>query len=182
MTKKLIAIGFSSSVGCHQPWKTREVRFQVDVLCIYSWEVLRFLLSNLRWWIDEYQFDGYRFDGVTSMLYHHHGMGKFTRNNAIGWNTQFLKRIYHLYIFLFPTLPKILKYSSAGAGFSGHYDEYFGLNTDTESVVYLMVANKLLRDKYPFVITVAEVSLCLQWRTFLLMVVCTVVVLYCVRT
>ncbi len=41
-----------------------------------SWEVLRFLLSNVRWWIEEYQFDGYRFDGVTSMLYHHHGMGK----------------------------------------------------------------------------------------------------------
>ena len=41
------------------------------------WEVLRFLLSNLRWWIEEYKFDGFRFDGVTSMLYHTHGMGKF---------------------------------------------------------------------------------------------------------
>jgi len=40
------------------------------------WEVMRFLLSNLRWWIEEYQFDGFRFDGVTSMLYHSHGMGK----------------------------------------------------------------------------------------------------------
>jgi len=37
--------------------------------------VLRFLLSNLRWWIEMYQFDGFRFDGVTSMLYHHHGIG-----------------------------------------------------------------------------------------------------------
>ena len=62
------------------PKKPEEIRFQVDVLCICSWEVLRFLLSNLRWWIDEYQFDGYRFDGVTSMLYHHHGMGKFIHN------------------------------------------------------------------------------------------------------
>lgn len=41
-----------------------------------SWEVLRFLLSNLRWWMEEYGFDGFRFDGVTSMLYHHHGIGK----------------------------------------------------------------------------------------------------------
>eukprot|EP00928_Gymnodinium_smaydae_P011094 TRINITY_DN1413_c0_g1_i9.p1 TRINITY_DN1413_c0_g1~~TRINITY_DN1413_c0_g1_i9.p1 ORF type:complete len:834 (+),score=183.51 TRINITY_DN1413_c0_g1_i9:63-2504(+) len=41
-----------------------------------KWEVLRFLLSNCRWWIDEYGFDGYRFDGVTSMLYHSHGIGK----------------------------------------------------------------------------------------------------------
>ena len=39
------------------------------------WEVLRFLLSNLRWWIDEFGFDGFRFDGVTSMLYHHYGIG-----------------------------------------------------------------------------------------------------------
>ncbi|MDD2965133.1 MAG: alpha-amylase family glycosyl hydrolase [Bacteroidales bacterium] len=36
-------------------------------------EVLRFLLSNLRYWMQEFHFDGFRFDGVTSMLYHHHG-------------------------------------------------------------------------------------------------------------
>lgn len=43
---------------------------------IYRIETLRFLLSNLRWWIDEYGFDGFRFDGVTSMLYHTHGIGR----------------------------------------------------------------------------------------------------------
>ena len=32
-----------------------------------------FLLSNLRYWMEEFRFDGFRFDGVTSMLYHHHG-------------------------------------------------------------------------------------------------------------
>lgn len=37
--------------------------------------MLRFLLSNLRYWMEEYQFDGFRFDGVTSMMYTHHGMG-----------------------------------------------------------------------------------------------------------
>ena len=38
-------------------------------------EVQRFLLSNLRFWIEEFHFDGFRFDGVTSMLYWHHGEG-----------------------------------------------------------------------------------------------------------
>lgn len=40
-----------------------------------SYEVMRFLLSNLRFWIEEYGFDGFRFDGVTSMMYTHHGIG-----------------------------------------------------------------------------------------------------------
>ena len=39
-------------------------------------EVLQFLLSNVRYWLEEFRFDGYRFDGITSMLYHHHGLGK----------------------------------------------------------------------------------------------------------
>lgn len=38
--------------------------------------VLHFLLSNLKYWLDEYHFDGFRFDGVTSMLYHNHGLGQ----------------------------------------------------------------------------------------------------------
>ena len=33
-----------------------------------------FCCQIARWWIDEYKFDGYRFDGVTSMMYHHHGL------------------------------------------------------------------------------------------------------------
>ena len=36
-----------------------------------KWEVIRFLLANLRWYIEEYRVDGFRFDGVTSMLYLH---------------------------------------------------------------------------------------------------------------
>ncbi|MGB5615969.1 MAG: alpha-amylase family glycosyl hydrolase, partial [Desulfobacterales bacterium] len=38
-------------------------------------QVLHFLLSNCRYWLDEFQFDGFRFDGITSMLYQHHGLG-----------------------------------------------------------------------------------------------------------
>lgn len=39
-------------------------------------EVLHFLLSNCKFWQEEYRFDGFRFDGVTSMLYYNHGLGK----------------------------------------------------------------------------------------------------------
>jgi 1,4-alpha-glucan branching enzyme len=75
------------------------------------------LLSNLRFWKDEYKFDGFRFDGVTSMMYNHHGIG---------------------------------------TGFSGHYQEYFGSSVDEEAVVYLMLANEMLHDLYPEIITIAE--------------------------
>ena len=37
-------------------------------------EVLRFLLSNLKYWLKEFHFDGFRFDGVGSMMYFHHGL------------------------------------------------------------------------------------------------------------
>ncbi|MDE7375291.1 MAG: alpha amylase C-terminal domain-containing protein [Muribaculaceae bacterium] len=39
-------------------------------------EVLHFLLSNCKYWLDEFHFDGFRFDGVTSMLYYNHGLGQ----------------------------------------------------------------------------------------------------------
>ncbi len=39
-------------------------------------EVIHFLLSNCRYWMEEYGFDGFRFDGVTSMLYYSHGLGE----------------------------------------------------------------------------------------------------------
>lgn len=39
-------------------------------------QVLHFLLSNCKYWLDEFHFDGFRFDGVTSMLYYNHGLGQ----------------------------------------------------------------------------------------------------------
>ncbi|KAE8720685.1 1,4-alpha-glucan-branching enzyme 1 [Hibiscus syriacus] len=60
--------------GYHKLWDSRLFNYG-------NWEVLRFLLSNLRWWLEEFKFDGFRFDGVTSMLYHHHGINMaFTGN------------------------------------------------------------------------------------------------------
>ena len=38
--------------------------------------MLHFLLSNCKFWLEEYKFDGFRFDGVTSMLYYSHGLGE----------------------------------------------------------------------------------------------------------
>ncbi|KAF9878533.1 hypothetical protein CkaCkLH20_04025 [Colletotrichum karsti] len=54
--------------GRHELWDSRLFNYGHH-------EVMRFLLSNLRFWMDEYHFDGFRFDGVTSMLYLHHGIG-----------------------------------------------------------------------------------------------------------
>lgn len=90
------------SRGFHDLWDSR--------LFDYSkWEVLRFLLSDLRMFAEVYGVDGFRFDGVTSMIYHSHGMGH---------------------------------------GFSGDYNEYFGMNTDTEALIYLMLANHMLHTLY----------------------------------
>jgi len=96
--------------GYHPVWDSRLFNYR-------SWETLRFLLSNLRWYIEEYQFDGYRFDGVTSMLYTHHGVGH---------------------------------------SFERGYDEYFGETVDIDAVLYLTLANDLLHEFYPGIVTIAE--------------------------
>ncbi len=49
-------------------------------------EVLHFLLSNCKYWLEEYNFDGFRFDGVTSMLYYSHGLGEGFSNYADYYN------------------------------------------------------------------------------------------------
>lgn len=55
--------------GTHEAWDSRVFDYGKP-------EVMHFLLSNCRYWLDEYHIDGYRFDGVTSMLYTHHGLEK----------------------------------------------------------------------------------------------------------
>ncbi|KPI35907.1 1,4-alpha-glucan-branching enzyme [Cyphellophora attinorum] len=60
--------GLNMFDGRHELWDSRLFNYG-------NHEVLRFLLSNLRFWMEEYKFDGFRFDGVSSMLYHHHGIG-----------------------------------------------------------------------------------------------------------
>ena len=48
-----------------------------------KYEVQRFLLSNVRYWLEEFRFDGFRFDGVTSMMYLDHGLGKASAATTI---------------------------------------------------------------------------------------------------
>lgn len=95
--------------GDHEAWQTKLFNYNKN-------EVLHFLLSNLKYWQTEYHFDGFRFDGVTSMLYHNHGLG---------------------------------------ADFNS-YDAYFSMNTDTEAVTYLQLANELVRQVNPHAIMIAE--------------------------
>lgn len=54
--------------GIHPEWGSRLFNYTKP-------EVIHFLLSNIKYWLEEYHFDGFRFDAVTSMLYHHHGLG-----------------------------------------------------------------------------------------------------------
>lgn len=54
--------------GYHEGWDSKLFDYAKE-------EVERFLLSNVRYWLEEFHFDGFRFDGVTSILYHHHGNG-----------------------------------------------------------------------------------------------------------
>lgn len=52
--------------GEHDQWDSKIFNYGKE-------EVQQFLLSNICYWLEEYKFDGFRFDGVTSMLYFHHG-------------------------------------------------------------------------------------------------------------
>lgn len=95
--------------GDHPAWDTKCFNYGKD-------EVIHFLLSNLKFWMTEYHFDGFRFDGVTSMLYHDHGLGTDFNDNR----------------------------------------KYFSLNTHTEAITYLQLANELIRQVNPSAITIAE--------------------------
>ena len=95
--------------GNHSAWGTKCFNYEKN-------EVIHFLLSNLKYWQTQFHFDGFRFDGVTSMLYHDHGLG-----------TAFTD-----------------------------YGKYFSMNTDTEAVTYLQLANEMIRQVNPHAITIAE--------------------------
>lgn len=51
----------------------------------------------------------------------------------------------------------MLYHNHGTQGFSGDYNEYFGMGVDTDALIYLMIANNILHKLYPNVITIAEV-------------------------
>ncbi len=62
--------------GRHPAWGSRCFDYGKD-------ETKYFLLSNVKYWMEEYHLDGFRFDGVTSMLYWDHGLGKDFGNYSL---------------------------------------------------------------------------------------------------
>jgi len=97
---------FTHSVekGFHALWESRVYNFS-------QIETLRFLLSNIRFWMDEFKFDGFKFNGVSSMLYHSHGLvpsfggnyEQFFSKSVDTDNLVFLMLANHLVHKLYPT-------------------------------------------------------------------------------
>ena len=74
--------------GWHPAWKTRIFDYSKP-------EVLHFLLSNLKYWQEEFHFDGFRFDGVTSMMFENHGYCDFcSYRDFFSLNTNVDARVY----------------------------------------------------------------------------------------
>ena len=70
---------YKGDAGHHPAWGTRCFDYGKD-------EVKYFLLSNCKYWMQEYHLDGFRFDGVTSMLYWNHGLGADFGDYALYFN------------------------------------------------------------------------------------------------
>ncbi len=60
---------YPSREGFHPLWDSRCFDYSKPM-------VIRFLLSNLRYWLEEFRVDGFRFDGITSMIYRDHGLNR----------------------------------------------------------------------------------------------------------
>ena len=95
--------------GRHPAWGSRCFNYGKP-------STVHFLLSNIKFWMEEYRIDGFRFDGVTSMIYLDHGLGKdFT-----------------------------------------DYSCYFDGNQDEDALLYLGLANIMIKEINPKAITIAE--------------------------
>ena len=92
---------FDGSPGQYFHTDERRVHAAWDSLCFnYGKDnVIHFLLSNCRYWIDEFKFDGFRFDGITSMIYYDHGLERnFTRYAEYFDGGQDVDALVYLYL------------------------------------------------------------------------------------
>jgi 1,4-alpha-glucan branching enzyme len=92
---------FDGSPGQYFHTGDRRIHVAWDSLCFdYGKDsVIHFLLSNCRYWLEEYKFDGFRFDGITSMIYYDHGLGKnFTSYNDYFDGNQDEDALVYLYL------------------------------------------------------------------------------------
>ncbi|MCL7030546.1 hypothetical protein MKW94_014177 [Papaver nudicaule] len=95
--------------GHHKYWGTRMFKYG-------DLDVLHYLLSNLKWWVEEYQIDGFHFHSLSSMIYTHNGFAAFT----------------------------------------GDMEEYYNQYVDKDALIYLILANEMLHELNPNIITIAE--------------------------
>lgn len=101
---------------CHEGERGNHPAWDSKLFDYGKTEVLQFLLSNIAYWMQEFKVDGFRFDGVTSMLYFHHGIG-----------VEF-----------------------------GNRDGYFTQGVEFDAIIYLQLANKLIKEINPLAISIAE--------------------------
>lgn len=99
----------SGERGIHRLWDSRCFDYGKPM-------VVRFLLSNIRYWIEEFHMDGFRFDGVTSMLFHDHALNR---------------------------------------AFTSYHD-YYDDSVDLDALAYLFLANLLVHEISPDLVTIAE--------------------------
>jgi 1,4-alpha-glucan branching enzyme len=92
-------------------------------------EVLQFLLSNIRYWLKEFHFDGFRFDGVGSMLYFHHGdepidnIDKYFNQGVEFDAVTYLQLANHLSHIINPRSVTIAEDVSGMPGLTSHIDD-----------------------------------------------------------
>ena len=92
---------FDGSPGQYFHSGERRIHSAWDSLCFdYGKDnVIHFLLSNCSYWLEEYKFDGFRFDGITSMIYYDHGLEKnFTSYNEYFDGNQDEDALVYLYL------------------------------------------------------------------------------------
>jgi 1,4-alpha-glucan branching enzyme len=126
---------FDGSLGQYFHSNERRNHIAWDSLCFdYGKDnVIHFLLSNCRFWLEEYKFDGFRFDGITSMIYYDHGLGKnFTSYNEYFDGNQDEDAL--IYLFLANKL--IHKFKPEAITIAEEMSGMPGLASDTEKMGY----------------------------------------------